>query len=342
MESSMSIRSERKEEHLKLAQMFFNKEKYNSFDQLHLLRPALPETKVDPTILGSEMFGKNVSAPFFINAMTGGSAASKQINQALGQVAQQQNIALALGSASILAKETDQLDSFMVARAEDPDGVLIVNVNPETPISAIKQIIQELNADALQIHLNTIQEIAMPEGDRDFRWLDSIKAIRTAIDLPIIIKEVGFGLDQTSIHLLKVNGIEYFDVAGSGGTNFAQIENARNASDVSYLEDLGLPTVVTALMAWQEQVKFYVSGGVRNPLDILKGLALGGKFVGISNVFLQEYIQNGSTGLEQLITNWKNELAALIAVYGKKDLASLVQIKKYYNLPLKAQIDQLL
>ena len=79
----MSIRSERKEEHLKLAQMFFNKEKYNSFDQLHLLRPALPETKVDPTILGSEMFCKNVSAPFFINAMTGCSAASKQINQAL-------------------------------------------------------------------------------------------------------------------------------------------------------------------------------------------------------------------------------------------------------------------
>ena len=96
------------------------------------------------------------------------------------------------------------------------------------------------------------------------------------------------------------------------------------------------------LQAWQEQVKFFVSGGVRNPLDILKGLALGGKFVGISNVFLQEYIQNGSTGLEQLITNWKNELAALIAVYGKKDLASLVQIKKYYDLPLKAQIDQLL
>ena len=341
MESSMSIRSERKEEHLKLAQMFFNKEKYNSFDQLHLLRPALPETKVDPTILGSEMFGKNVSAPFFINAMTGGSAASKQINQALGQVVHF-DFPHEMSADSMLKALNSMLPLDCVARAEDPDGVLIVNVNPETPISAIKQIIQELNADALQIHLNTIQEIAMPEGDRDFRWLDSIKAIRTAIDLPIIIKEVGFGLDQTSIHLLKVNGIEYFDVAGSGGTNFAQIENARNASDVSYLEDLGLPTVVTALMAWQEQVKFFVSGGVRNPLDILKGLALGGKFVGISNVFLQEYIQNGSTGLEQLITNWKNELAALIAVYGKKDLASLVQIKKYYDLPLKAQIDQLL
>lgn len=338
----MSIRSERKEEHLKLAQMFFNKEKYNSFDQLHLLRPALPETKVDPAILATEMFGKNISAPFFINAMTGGSAASKRINQALGKIAHQQNIALALGSASILAKEKEQLESFTIARAEDPDGVLIVNVNPETPIEVVKQVIQELDADALQIHLNTVQEIAMPEGDRDFHWLDQINEIRNAIDLPIIIKEVGFGLDQASIHLLKIIGIEYFDVAGSGGTNFAQIENARNSSDVSYLEGLGLPTVVSALMAQHEKVKFIVSGGVRNPLDILKGLALGGKFVGISNVFLQEYLQNGDQGLKQLITDWKNELSALIAVFGKKDLASLTQIKKYYDLPLKNQIDQLL
>lgn len=255
----MSIRSERKEEHLKLAQMFFLIKK-NIIVLINCICCALLCLKQKSIQLfwDQKCLAKMFLRLFFINAMTGGSAASKQINQALGQVAQQQNIALALGSASILAKETDQLDSFMVARAEDPDGVLIVNVNPETPISAIKQIIQELNADALQIHLNTIQEIAMPEGDRDFRWLDSIKAIRTAIDLPIIIKEVGFGLDQTSIHLLKVNGIEYFDVAGSGGTNFAQIENARNASDVSYLEDLGLPTVVTALMAWQEQVKFFL------------------------------------------------------------------------------------
>lgn len=338
----MSIRSQRKEEHLKLAQMFFNKEKYNSFDQLHLLRPALPETKVDLSILSTNMFNKKVSAPFFINAMTGGSEKSKIINQALGRVAKKEKIALALGSTSILAKEKDQLDSFYIAREEDPDGILIANVNPETPINAIKSIIHELNADALQIHLNTVQEIAMPEGDRNFFWLNNIKEIREQIDIPIIIKEVGFGLDQKTIHVLKNEGITYFDVAGSGGTNFAQIENARNKYDVSYLEDIGLPTVVSALMAKQENVNFIVSGGVRNPLDALKGLALGGKYVGISNVFLQEYNQNGDDGLNQLIVNWKNQLAALIAIYGKQNLTSLEQIPKYYDLPLKNQIDQLI
>lgn len=338
----MSIRSERKEEHLKLAQMFFNKQKYNSFDQLHLLRPALPETKVDPKILATEMFKKSVSAPFFINAMTGGSAKSKIINQALGRVASNEKIALALGSASILAKESNQLDSFYIARSENPDGVLIVNVNSETPIKTIRNLITELNADALQIHLNTVQEVAMPEGDRNFHWLAKIKMIRNQVNIPIIIKEVGFGLDQKTIHVLKNEGINYFDIAGSGGTNFAQIENARNQNDVSYLEDIGLPTVISALMAKKEQVDFIVSGGVRNPLDILKGLTLGGQYIGISNVFLQEFNQSGTAGLKNLITNWKQQLAALIAIYGKTDLASLSSIKKYYDLPLKTQIDQLI
>lgn len=337
----MSIRSERKEEHLKLAQMFFNKEKYNSFDQMHLLRPALPESKVDPTVLRTELFKKQVSAPFFINAMTGGSKQSQIINQGLAAVAKKANIALALGSASILAKETDQWASFLIAREVNPNGVLIVNVNPQTPIAAIKNIVAELDADALQIHLNTVQELAMPEGDRNFYWLDQIRNIRDQLDLPIIIKEVGFGLDQASIHLLQQEGIQYFDIAGSGGTNFAQIENARNSHDVSYLEDLGLPTVVSALMAQKEQADFIVSGGVRNPLDVLKGLALGGKYVGISNVFLQEFNQTGTQGLAQLIEAWKNELAGLVAIYGKHDLASLPQIKKFYDLPLKNIIEQL-
>lgn len=95
-------------------------------------------------------------------------------------------------------------------------------------------------------------------------------------------------------------------------------------------------------MAKKEQVNFIVSGGIRNPLDVLKGLALGGKYVGISNVFLQAFNLSGMTGLEQLISAWKDELAALIAVYGQHDLSSLSKIKKYYDLPLKNQIDQLL
>lgn len=337
----MSIRSERKEEHLALAQMFFNEKKKNSFDQMHLVRPALPETKVNLNSIKTKMFGKEIAAPFFINAMTGGSKKSLKVNQVLGQIAKKEKIALALGSASILVKEKDWLNSFYIAREENPDGVLIANVNPLTSASDAQSIVDALHADALQIHINTVQEISMPEGDRDFYWIDNIRELRQKITVPIIVKEVGFGMDIQTIRLLQKENINMIDVAGSGGTNFAEIENGRNQRDVSYLEDLGLPTVVTAILAKKVGVKFIVSGGVRNPLDVLKGLALGANYVGVANRFLQEYMKNGEAGLLEEIQAWKEELAGLVAIYGCNKLTDAAKLTKYYDLSLKSTIDQL-
>ncbi|AWM75329.1 type 2 isopentenyl-diphosphate Delta-isomerase [Lactobacillus kullabergensis] len=338
----MSIRSNRKEEHLDLAQKFYQNEKPNSFDKMHLVRPALPETKVDLRTIQTTMFGKMIAAPFFINAMTGGSRRSYLINKELGRIAKKTNIALALGSASILTKEPDLLDSFLIARQQDPDGALIANVNAKTSAEQAEKIVTELKADALQIHLNVVQEIAMPEGDRDFYWLDNLKELRQKVTVPIIIKEVGFGLDRDTIRSLKKEGFGFYDVAGSGGTNFAQIENARNTNNVSYLNNIGLSTVVSSLMAAKEQVEFTVSGGVRSPLDVFKGLCLGGKFVGISNVFLQALIKHDADYLQNLIEEWQYELACLLAIYGQNDLFGLTKIDKYYDFSLKTIIDQLL
>lgn len=338
----MSTRSKRKEEHLALAQMFFNKRKKNSFDQLHLLRPALPEAKVDLKTIETKMWGKPVAAPFFIEAMTGGSKQSLLVNQQLGRIAAHENIALALGSASILVKEPEQLGSFLVAREENPDGVILANINPDTAAQEAAKIVKELQADALQIHLNSIQEIAMPEGDRSFYWLDNLKKIRQMVTVPIIIKEIGFGLDEKSIHVLKKEGFAFFDVAGSGGTNFAQIENHRNAAHLAYLENLGLPTVIAALMAKKEDVNFIVSGGVRNPLDVLKGLTLGGKYVGVANAFLNILQTKGANALQETIASWKKQLAGLLAIFGQKNLKLSGQIPFYYDLPLKSQIEQII
>ena len=224
----MSQRSIRKEEHLALTQMFFNAQKTNSFDQVHLLRPALPESQVNLNAVKTTWFGKELAAPFFINAMTGGSEKSRQINRQLGEIANKQQIALALGSASILTKEEDQLESFYVAREANPDGLLFANVNPLTPAKAADKIVKDLQADALQIHLNVAQEIPMPEGDRDFVWLDRMLEIKEAAGVPVIVKEVGSGLDPVSLQKLQAAGFSWFDIGGAGGTNFAQIENSRN------------------------------------------------------------------------------------------------------------------
>ena len=142
----MSQRFQRKEEHLALAKMFFNSNKDNDFNHVHLIRPALPESAVNKDSISTEMFGHKISAPFFINAMTGGSDTSYIINQRLAKAAAAENIPMALGSASILEKEIDQIKSFEVARQENPDGLIFANVNPTTDPKVAQKIVDALDA----------------------------------------------------------------------------------------------------------------------------------------------------------------------------------------------------
>ncbi|MCZ3621568.1 type 2 isopentenyl-diphosphate Delta-isomerase [Lactobacillus mulieris] len=322
----MSNHSKRKEEHLALAKKYFTI-KDNDFDRIELVRPALPESRVSSAAIACEILGKKVKAPFYINAMTGGSEKSKEINRAIGKASRIGQIPFATGSSSILAKEKDQLASFYVAREENPDGLFFANVNPNTPANTAKNIVQELQADALQIHINTVQELAMPEGDRDFVWIDKLKAIRDVVDVPVIIKEVGFGFDKASIELLQKNNFNLIDLGGAGGTNFAQIENARSSHPLSYLDELGLSTVKSALIAEECGIDFFASGGIRNALDILKCLVLGAKSVGIANLFLQAYENGGADGLVETVLRFEDELAGLFALFGINNVNEAKKIR---------------
>lgn len=332
----MSQRSQRKEEHLALAKMLFNSKKDNDFNHIHLIRPALPESSVSEESIATEMFGKKISAPFFINAMTGGSDSSYTVNQRLAKAAARENIPMALGSASILEKEIDQIKSFEVARQENPDGLLFANVNPTTDPKVAQKIVSALDANALQIHLNSVQEAVMPEGDRDFHWLDNLKAIRDAVDVPIIIKEVGMGIDPESLRTLLINDFSIIDLGGSGGTNFAQIENERRKSQkLMFLEDIGLSTVKTLLAARTIPVNktIIAAGGITNALDIFKSLVLGAQYVGIANYFLQ-FASQDTEALIVAIQNLKYELSLLTALFGLNNIAEADEIKYYLDTDL--------
>lgn len=332
----MSQRSQRKEEHLALAKMFFNRNKTNDFDHIHLIRPALPESSVNQKSITTKLFGREISAPFFINAMTGGSDSSYMINKHLAQAAAKENIPMALGSASILEKENDQLKSFEVAREENPHGLLFANVNPTTDPQAAKKIVDTLHADALQIHLNSVQEAVMPEGDRDFHWLDKLKAIRETVDVPIIIKEVGMGIDPESLRTLLINDFSIIDLGGSGGTNFAQIENERrNKEKLLFLEDIGLSTPKALLAARTIPVNktIVAAGGITNALDIFKSLVLGAQYVGIANYFLQFAYQD-SDSLIEAIQNLKYELTLLTALFGLDSITKADEVKYYLDSDL--------
>ena len=344
---------QRKRSHIRLADEQAAVLQSNDFDLVSLVRPALPETRVDQRILLTDLFGVPVSAPFFINAMTGGTNEATDINGALCRVARKTGIAMAFGSANIVSKDFSRLDGFLQARAENPDGPILVNVNPTTPVESVRLLIDRLKPVALQIHVNAVQEAVMPEGDRDFRWIDDIERLHHAVSVPVVVKEVGFGFDVASIGMLAQVGVNAVDVSGKGGTNFAVIENARSlaagGSDFSYLQGIGASTVQSLLNARivaqlinghgstshiahgvneQEGTMPIViaSGGVRNPLDVLKCLAMGARWVGVSGRFLHVLLSDGEEALERLIESWKSQLAVLLALYGAKRLAAADRI----------------
>ena len=296
------------------------------FDHVRLIRPTLPETRISESDISADFLGQHVEAPFFIEAMTGGTEHATRLNTALARIADRQGIALAFGSASLVAKDPSALDGFVAARSLTHFPVL-ANVNPLTPVPVVKRIVKEMRPDALQIHVNAVQELVMSEGDRDFRWIDGMRAIRDALSIPVIVKEVGFGWDESSVSKLISAGFDWIDIGGMGGTNFALIENSRRSSalgDYSWLVDCGVSTVRSLLNASQaarssgagSDLSVIASGGVRDPLDVLKSLALGAQMVGVAGRFLTPLLHGGEKRLDALIALWKKQLAGLYALYG--------------------------
>lgn len=371
MELSKSAR--RKNEHLELAHEFYDASAGNDFDHMHLLRPTLPETSVslNGESLRTDFFGIPVAAPFFINAMTGGSQRTADINRSLARVAVKQNLAMALGSANIVAREPAALATFEVARKELGDGALVVNVNPSTEPETVALLMRRLTPCAVQIHVNAVQEIVMPEGDRDFHWIEKIKRLaEIAADagIPVIVKEVGFGFDEASLEMLAQAGIAFVDVAGSGGTDFTKIENSRRTlRDFDYLDGVGLSAVKSllnvdrlkrrvrgpaaepsggtdmgsvAIAAAVSALTPISSGGVRNPLDVLKSLALGAHYVGVSNTFLQVLREDGEDGLNAMIERWKEQLAGLLALFGVKNLEEARHLRAYFDADIVSYLEQ--
>lgn len=317
----------RKDDHVELAKKMFQDDKPSDFDQIRFVYNSLSEISLDEIDLSSKINGLTLDFPFFINAMTGGSSNTKLINEKLARVAKGANIAIASGSLSAAIKDETLIESFSIIREVNNDGLVFANIGAEKSLNDAKLAIQILSADILQIHLNVIQELAMPEGDRNFKgWSDNIKHIVENVDVPVIVKEVGFGMSKKTIKSLYDLGVKNVDVSGFGGTNFASIENFRRRnSEFKSLETFGQSTVISLLEAqdYIEKIDIIASGGVRNPLDIIKALALGAKAVGLSGVILNMVETEGVEKTITTLNHWKKEMAVIMTVLGKKSIKEL-------------------
>ena len=320
-------RSERKWDHIRFA--FTNQEKPSSaFDDIKFIHQSLPNISTLDVRLDHSIGELYLSSPIFINAMTGGGGdRTYRINKELAQAACATGLAMAVGSQMAAIKDKTQKYTFEVVRKENPSGILIANLGSEAKPDQAKEAIEMIEANALQIHLNVIQELTMPEGDRNFKGaLERIEAIVQAVDVPVIIKEVGFGMSSETVKSLSSVGVSIIDVGGFGGTNFAEIENNRRKRALSFFADWGIPTpisIIEASSAVHNEAAIFGSGGFRNAGDIVKGLAIGAEAIGMAGYFLRKLVENGLDSLKEEIETLHREITIIMTALGAATVADL-------------------
>jgi isopentenyl-diphosphate delta-isomerase len=299
---------------------------------------ALPELDLDEIDLSLTFLGKQLNAPILISSMTGGTERSAAINWALAEAAQECGVAMGVGSQRA-ALEADVLSASFKVRRAAPNILLLANLgavqfNYGYTIDHCRRAVEMIGADALILHLNSMQEAIQPEGDSHFRGLaEKIGQICRGLAVPVIAKEVGWGISERSARLLLDAGVAAIDVAGAGGTSWTQVEMHR-------LEDEGRKRVAAAFRNWgiptsesirmvrrvSADVPLIASGGLRDGVDIAKCIALGATLGGMAGPFLKAASES-ATAAVRVIEEVRQEIRICMFGVGAGNLNALRQAK---------------
>lgn len=271
----------------------------NGLERYRFTHCCLPELDRNDIDISTTFLGKHLQAPLLISSMTGGTEQAGIINQRLAQVAQHYKIAMGVGSQRV-AVEKPQVTATFAIRKYAPDVLLFANVgavqlNYKYGLDQCLQIIDMLEADALILHINPLQEFIQPRGDTNFRGLlDKISKLCSQLTVPVIAKEVGNGISAAIAQKLIAAGVTAIDVAGAGGTSWAKVEGERAENALqrrlgNTFADWGLPTAecITSIRAIAPDIPLIASGGLRHGLDVAKAIALGADIAGLAMPFLQ-------------------------------------------------------
>ncbi len=339
----VSIQSHRKDEHVSLAIKFYDKTSHAGFDQLRFVHQGIPEICLDDIDTSTTIENIKMDFPIYIEAMTGGSEYTKKLNQKLARIAKSTGIAMATGSQSVALKDNSVASSFEIVRETNPNGIVFSNLGASADVLRAKAAVKMMNSDAIEIHINTPQEMIMPEGDREFNWIKNIKSIQEELACPVIVKEVGFGMTKETIQQLVDAGVKNINISGKGGTSFSKIENyRRKKQEMDYLEDWGQTTVESLLEAqpFKDKTNIIASGGIRTPLDAVKAIALGANSVGIAAPILYSLIKNGEEETIEFINDFIYGMKSIMTMLGAKNLSELKSKKLILSSDLLSYVSQ--
>jgi isopentenyl-diphosphate delta-isomerase len=313
------------------------KESSTYLEYVKLIHNALPEIDFDAVETSQRFLGHNFKAPIIIDSMTGGTPEATKINSRLSLAAEKFGLGMGLGSQRAGLLSSELAETYSIARSNAPNAFLVANIggaqlSKGLKIKEIKNMIQMIEADALVVHLNPLQELIQPEGEPKYMGvLSKIKEICSNFDIPIIVKEVGAGISMDVAKRLQTAGVSAINVAGSGGTSWAGVEKLRaeTAHDSNKINlgelfwDWGIPTAVS-LMEVRKSVKIPViaSGGIRNGLEIAKCIALGADMCGMAFPFLR-HASKSLESLYEFTNRTLTELRSAMFLVGSKKINQL-------------------
>lgn len=321
--------SKRKIEHLRLCAKSNVEARTVSagFEDVSLVHRALPELDIDELDLSVEFLGKRLNAPFLIASITGGHPDTIPVNAALAAAAEELGVGMGVGSQRAAIDDPAQEESFRVVRDKAPHAFVYGNVGAaqlrEYGVEGVEKLIEMIDADAVAIHLNFLQEAVQPEGDRNASGcLEMIAEICPRLGVPVIVKETGAGISREDAVLLKKAGVSAIDVGGVGGTSWAGVEvyRAKERKDTlcEHLGDLfwdfGIPTVASIIES-KVSLPIIATGGVRTGLDIAKSLALGASVASAALPFVGPALE-GKTAVSKVLSRMLAEFKAAMFLCG--------------------------
>jgi isopentenyl-diphosphate Delta-isomerase len=337
--SKDSLLSSRKSDHIRITlEKDVLSDAATGLNAYHFTHHALPELDLDAVDLSLDFFGRRLTAPILISSMTGGTPQAAEINRILALAAQEVGVAMGLGSQRVALEQPEVANTFQV-RQYAPDILLFSNLgavqlNYGFTIDHCQRAVDMVEADALILHFNPLQEALQPEGDVRFSGLlNKIEGVCTGLSVPVIAKETGSGISEHTARQLVSAGVAAIDVAGAGGTSWSQVEMYRlkdenRARMAAAFSDWGVPTVESILNVRQvaSDLPVIASGGIKSGVDIAKCIAMGADLGGLAKHFLESAI----ISVDEVVLSIKDlmrQIQISMFLTGAKNLADLKNVR---------------
>jgi isopentenyl-diphosphate delta-isomerase len=308
------------------------------FEDARLVHRALPEVDKKKANLAATVFGHKFTAPLIAGAITGGTQEASKINATIAEAVEELGLGMGVGSQRAAIEDKRLEKTFSVVRRRAPNAFLIANIGGVQLVNGFganeaKRAIEMIEADALAVHLNPLQEAIQPEGQTSFTGvLKKIGELATELNTPIIVKETGAGVAAEDARKLEEAGVKGIDVSGLGGTSFAAVEYYRTRKESSpqrrlgdVFWDWGIPTAASIIEVCQTvKIPIIASGGIRDGSDAAKALSLGASLASLSQPVLQAAVR-GVKETKSLLSFMIDELRNAMFLVGAEAVESLYE-----------------